>query len=285
MKLFRFGPVGSEKPGVILEDGRKIDVSGFGLDYGEAFFGGGGIGRLKAWIATHGPTCPRVDGATRIASAIARPSKIICIGLNYRKHAIETKAPIPTEPVIFFKSTTALAGPNDDVIIPRRSTKTDWEVELAVIIGATARYVERAAAMSHVAGFCLHNDYSEREFQLERGGQWVKGKSADTFAPVGPFLATPEELDCSNADLWLRVNGEMKQQANTSDMIFDVPTIVSYLSQFMTLLPGDMISTGTPSGVGLAHTPPSYLKPGDVVACGIAGLGEARQRLVAADAR
>jgi 2,4-diketo-3-deoxy-L-fuconate hydrolase len=283
VKLFRFGPIGSEKPGVILDDGRKIDVSGFGQDYGEAFFGGRGTARLKEWLALHASKCPAVEATARVASAIARPSKIICIGLNYRTHAIETKAAIPQEPVIFFKSTTALSGPNDDVVIPRGSKKTDWEVELAVVIGNTARYVERGAAMSHVAGFCLHNDYSEREFQLERGGQWVKGKSADTFAPVGPFLATPDEVDCFGLDLWLRVNGERRQSANTSDMIFDVPTIVSYVSQFMTLLPGDLISTGTPAGVGLGHNPPVYLKPGDIVECGIAGLGENRQRVVAAD--
>jgi 2,4-diketo-3-deoxy-L-fuconate hydrolase len=282
LKLFRFGPVGSEKPGVILEDGRRVDVSGFGQDYGEGFFGGRGIARLGEWCATHASKCPKVDASVRLGSAVARPSKIICIGLNYRNHAIETKAAIPLEPVIFFKSTTALGGPNDDVILPRGSSKTDWEVELAVVIGSIARYVDRGAAMSHVAGYCLHNDYSEREFQLERGGQWVKGKSADTFAPLGPFLATSEEIDPSDLDMWLRVNGETRQEGHTSDMIFDVATIVSYLSQFMTLLPGDVISTGTPAGVGVARNPPLFLKAGDVVELGIAGLGEARQRIVPA---
>jgi 2-keto-4-pentenoate hydratase/2-oxohepta-3-ene-1,7-dioic acid hydratase in catechol pathway len=265
---------------LIRDDGRRFDVSGFGEDYGEKFFGTGGISRLREWWSGHASACPEVPPEVRLGPAVARPSKIVCIGLNFRGHAIETKAAIPQEPVVFFKSTTALAGPNDDVVIPRGSKKTDWEVELAVVIGPVARYVERGDAMKHVAGFCLHNDYSEREFQLERGGQWVKGKSADTFAPLGPFVATSDELDCSRLDMWLRVNGETRQQGNTSDMIFDVPTLVSYVSQFMTLLPGDVISTGTPSGVGLARTPPLYLKAGDVVELGIDGLGQARQRLV-----
>jgi 2-keto-4-pentenoate hydratase/2-oxohepta-3-ene-1,7-dioic acid hydratase in catechol pathway len=280
VKLFRFGPAGSEKPGLIRDDGRRFDVSGFGEDYGETFFGTGGISRLREWWGRNASTCPEVRPDVRLGPAVARPSKIVCIGLNFRAHAIETKAAIPQEPVVFFKSTTALIGPNDDVVLPRGSKKTDWEVELAVVIGPVARYVERGDAMKHVAGFCLHNDYSEREFQLERGGQWVKGKSADTFAPLGPFVATPDEVDWSRLDMWLRVNGETRQMGNTSDMIFDVPTLVSYVSQFMTLLPGDVISTGTPSGVGLARTPPLYLKAGDVVELGIEGLGQSRQRIV-----
>jgi 2,4-diketo-3-deoxy-L-fuconate hydrolase len=282
VKLFRFGTSGSEKPGVVLDDGRRVDVSRFGEDYGEPFFGSGGVSRLREWFAKNGSSCPEVRADARWGPAVARPSKIICIGLNFRDHAKETNAAIPKEPIIFFKATTALSGPNDDVVLPRGSTKTDWEVELAFVMGTTARYVERGAAMSHVAGFCLHNDYSEREFQLERGGQWVKGKSADTFAPLGPFVATSDELDPSQLDMWLRVNGENRQTGNTSDMIFDVPTLVSYVSQFMTLLPGDVISTGTPAGVGLARNPPLYLKAGDVVELGITGLGQARQRVVSA---
>ena len=286
MKLFRFGSVDSEKPGVILEDGRKIDVSGFWQDFGEKFFASGGVAHLRKWCASHASELPpNVEEGTRLASAVARPSKLVCIGLNYRAHALEIKAAIPEEPVVFFKSTTALAGPNDDVVLPRGSTKTDWEAELAVVIGSTVRNVETATAMSYVAGFCLHNDYSERAFQFDRGGQWVKGKSADTFAPLGPFLATTDEVDPSHLDVWLRVNGETKQKGNTSDMIFDVPFIVSYVSQFMTLLPGDVISTGTPAGVGMGRTPPQFLKAGDVVELGITGLGVARQRIVPAEWR
>ena len=213
---------------------------------------------------------------------MARPSKIICIGMNYRLHAKEIGAPEPTEPIIFLKATTALCGPNDDVMIPRGSQKTDWEVELAVVIGSTARYVSEVDAMCHVAGFALHNDYSEREYQMERGGQWVKGKSCDTFAPLGPFMATRDEIADPHAlRLWLTVNGETLQDSNTNDLIFNIPTIVSYLSQFMTLLPGDVISTGTPAGVGLGFKPPRYLKPGDVVELGIDGLGTSSQHAVA----
>jgi 2,4-diketo-3-deoxy-L-fuconate hydrolase len=281
VRLFRYGPVSGEKPGVVLADGRRIDVSAFGEDYAEAFFASDGIRRLYAWCAKQAESCPVVADTVRLAAPICRPSKIVCIGLNYRAHAEETHAEIPKEPIIFFKATTALVGPNDDLVLPRGSKKTDWEVELAVIIGKTARYVERADALSHVAGYALHNDYSEREFQLERGGQWVKGKSADTFAPLGPYLVTADELDPSNLGLWLTVNGERKQTGLTSDMIFDVPTLVHYTSQFMTLLPGDVISTGTPPGVGLGHTPPAYLKAGDVVELGIDGLGQSRQRVVA----
>jgi 2,4-diketo-3-deoxy-L-fuconate hydrolase len=286
VKLCRLGPPGAEKPGLVLDDGarrRTVDVSAFGEDYGESFFGSGGVSRLRDWWTSHAAECPEVERGVRLAPAVARPSKIVCIGLNYRAHALETKAAIPAEPIVFLKATTALAGPNDDIVLPRGSTKTDWEVELALVVGARARYVERADAMKHVAGFCLHNDYSEREFQLERGGQWVKGKSADTFAPLGPFVATPDEIDCTHLDMWLRVNGETRQTGNTTDMIFDVPTIVSYVSQFMTLLPGDVISTGTPAGVGLARRPPLFLRAGDVVELGIAGLGEARQRIVSAE--
>lgn len=282
MKLFRFGESTNEKTGVILSDSKKIDVSAFGEDYNENFFATNGIERLSTWLSTNADSCPVVADDVRLASCVARPSKIICIGLNYAKHALESSMPKPTEPVVFFKSTTALCGPNDDVIIPKNSVKTDWEVELAFVIGKKASYIEKEDAMSYIAGYCLHNDYSEREFQLERGGQWVKGKSCDTFAPLGPFLATIDEVgDPQKLDLWLKLNGELLQDSNTDDMIFDIPVIVSYLSQFMTLLPGDVISTGTPAGVGLGFKPPRYLKAGDVVELGIEKLGTQKQTAVA----
>ena len=280
MKLIRFGPAGAERPGVQLPDGRRIDVSGFGEDYGEAFFGGDGLERLARWVASDGGRAPDVGGDVRLGPPIHRPSKIICVGLNYRDHAKESGMAVPAEPVIFFKSTTALVGPDDDVIIPKGSAKTDWEVELAIVIGKRASYVSEADAPKHVAGYVLHNDYSERVFQLERGGQWVKGKSCDTFAPLGPFVATPDELgDVHDLKLWLRVNGESKQDGSTRDLVFGVPTLVSYISQFMTLLPGDVISTGTPAGVAMGHKPVRFLQPGDVVELGIDGLGSSRQRL------
>lgn len=279
IKLFRHGLSDREKPGVVTAQGRHLDASAFGEDYDEAFFARDGVTRLRAWLESNAALLPVVDAAVRFGPPIARPSKIICIGLNYRAHAIETKAAIPSEPVVFMKATSALCGPNDDVVLPRGSVKTDWEVELAVIIGRRAKYVDEAAALSYVAGFALHNDYSEREFQLERGGQWDKGKSADTFAPLGPYLVPADRIDCSRLALSLAVNGELKQSSTTADMIFSVPRIVSYLSQFMTLLPGDVISTGTPSGVGLSFDPPTYLKAGDVVRCSIEGLGSASQRV------
>lgn len=282
MKLFRFGSFEQEKPGVILPNGRKIDVSAFGQDYNEAFFGTNGPARLTDWLKVHADSCPDVSDSIRIGSCIARPSKIVCIGLNYAKHAAESGMAVPQEPVVFFKSTTALCGPYDNVIIPRNSVKTDWEVELAFVIGKKASYVDEAEAMDYVAGYILHNDYSEREFQLERSGQWVKGKSNDTFAPLGPFMATKDEIaDPHNLRLWLKVNGEMLQDSNTDDMVFKIPTLVSYLSQFMTLLPGDVISTGTPFGVGLGFKPPRYLKSGDIVELGIDQLGTQRQVAVA----
>jgi 2-keto-4-pentenoate hydratase/2-oxohepta-3-ene-1,7-dioic acid hydratase in catechol pathway len=267
---------------LILRDGRRVDVSGFGTDYDEAFFGSGGLGRLADWLAMDGRAAPGVRDGVRLGPPVCRPSKIVCIGLNYRDHARETGQALPAEPVIFFKATTALSGPNDDVIIPKGSSKTDWEVELAVVIGRRASYVERDAVLAggHVAGYVLHNDYSERAFQLERGGQWVKGKSCDTFAPLGPFLATPDEIpDVHNLRMWLKVNDETKQSGSTKDLVFDVPTLVSYISQFMTLLPGDVISTGTPAGVGLGQKPPRFLVAGDVVELGIEGLGSSRQQL------
>ncbi|MEP3209244.1 MAG: fumarylacetoacetate hydrolase family protein [Maribacter sp.] len=278
MKLIRFGTIGNEKPGIQLKDGSRLDVSDFGQDYNEDFFGGDGLERLRTWLDTNADNCPKIDGNTRLGAPLCRPSKIVCIGLNYAKHAQEAGMAIPKEPVLFFKASSAIVGPNDDVIIPRGSTKTDWEVELAVVIGKKASYVSESEAMNHVAGYVLHNDYSEREFQLEREGQWVKGKSSDTFAPLGPFIATRDEIqDPHNLDLWLNVNGEQLQHSNTSDFVFNIPESISYISQFMTLLPGDVISTGTPFGVGLGFDPPRYLKPGDVVELGIEGLGTSRQ--------
>lgn len=282
MKLFRFGAVDHEQPGVLLADGRHVDVRAFGEDYDERFFGTGGLQRLATWLADHAADCPVVPDTVRRGPCIARPSKLVCIGLNYARHAAESGVAPPKEPVVFFKSTTALCGPNDAVVLPRGAQKTDWEVELAVVVGRRARYVPVAEAMDYVAGYALHNDYSEREHQLERGGQWVKGKSADTFAPLGPYLVTKDEVpDPHRLRLWLRVNGQTMQDATTADLIFDVPTLVGYLSQFMTLLPGDVISTGTPAGVGLGLKPPRYLQPGDVVELGIDGLGTSRQQAVA----
>ena len=280
MQLIRFGAAGAEKPG-ILKDGKRYATAAFGEDYTEQFFGTDGINRLRSWLSAH-TDLPVVADTERWASPITRPSKIVCIGLNYADHARETKAEIPKEPILFFKSTTALVGPNDPVHIPRGSEKLDWEVELAVVIGKRATYVSEADALDYVAGYALHNDYSERAFQIERGGQWVKGKSCDTFAPLGPWLSTPDQMpDIKSLRLWLTVNGKTFQDGNTSNMIFHVPFLVSYVSQFMTLLPGDIISTGTPAGVGLGFKPAIYLKEGDVVELGIDGLGTSRQVVTA----
>jgi 2,4-didehydro-3-deoxy-L-rhamnonate hydrolase len=282
MKLIRFGEVGSEKPGVLLEGGIRIDVSALSSDYNEDFFSSGGLDILRSWLAQNASRAPKVPVSVRLGPPVRRPSKIVCIGLNFRDHAAESKMDPPKEPVIFFKSTTSLVGPNDDVQIPRQAEKVDWEVELAVVIEKKATYVSESQALDYVAGFALHNDYSERSFQLERGGQWVKGKSADTFAPLGPFLATRDELpNFDRLAMWLKVNGEFRQRSSTSEMIFQVPFLVSYVSQFMTLLPGDVISTGTPAGVGLGMKPPQYLNVGDVVELGIESLGESRQTVVA----
>jgi 2,4-didehydro-3-deoxy-L-rhamnonate hydrolase len=282
MKLIRIGDVGQEKPGVLLEDGTRVDVSGFGADYDEAFFASGGIGKLRNWVAANGGSAPRVSSAVRLGAPICRPSKMVCIGLNFRDHAEESGMEIPKEPVIFFKATTSLVGPNDALVIPKNATKVDWEVELAIVMEKKTGYVSREKAIDYVAGFVLHNDYSERSFQLERGGQWVKGKSADTFAPLGPFLATKDEIrDFHQLGMWLKVNGEFRQRGSTSNMICDVPGLVAYVSEFMTLLPGDVISTGTPAGVGMGLKPPQYLKAGDVVELGIDGLGDSRQQVVA----
>ncbi|MGE4619103.1 MAG: fumarylacetoacetate hydrolase family protein [Planctomycetota bacterium] len=280
MKLFRFGNTGQELPGAVLPDGKRIDCSGFGQDWNEKFFETGGLSRLASWLEQEGPKAPEVATGTRLGPPICRPSKIVCIGLNYRDHAAETGAELPAEPVIFFKSTTAIVGPDDDVLLPRGSVKSDWEVELAVVVGAPLSYADKNTAAASIAGYCLHNDLSEREFQLERCGQWVKGKSCNTFAPLGPELVTPDELpDPLHLDMWLTVNGEKLQQSNTRELFFDVPTILSSVSQYMTLLPGDVISTGTPAGVGLGLDPPRFLKPGDVMELSIEGLGTQRQEV------
>ena len=282
MKLFRFGQPDHERPGVLV-DGRRLNVSTFGEDYNGAFFARDGIERLREWLVKHGTACPAVDREERIAPCVSMPTKIVCVGLNYRQHAIESGMEIPKEPVLFLKATTALAGANDDVVIPPGAEKVDWEVELAVVIGRRASHVSAQTALEHVAGYCLHNDYSERAYQLERGGQWVKGKSCDTFAPLGPELVPAGQIDPHKLRLWLRVNGTMMQDSNTSDFIFTLPFLISYISEFMTLVPGDVISTGTPPGVGLGFKPPRYLKSGDVVESGIEGLGQGRQRTVAYD--
>jgi 2,4-diketo-3-deoxy-L-fuconate hydrolase len=280
MKLLRFGNPGQEKPG-ILHHQEILDVSSFGEDFGEHFFETDGLSRLERWLKDTLTKLPKVAAGTRIGVPFTRPSKIICIGLNYSDHAKETGAQVPPEPVIFFKATSALSGPNDNLVVPRKSVKTDWEVELGVVIGKKASYISEKDAMDYVAGFCLHNDYSEREFQLEHSGQWVKGKSCDTFAPMGPYMATKDEIkDFNNMAMWLKVNGKMMQNGSTATMIYKVPFIVSYLSQFMSLLPGDVISTGTPAGVGMGMKPALFLKKGDVVELGIEGLGEQRQLVV-----
>jgi 2-keto-4-pentenoate hydratase/2-oxohepta-3-ene-1,7-dioic acid hydratase in catechol pathway len=283
MKLIRAGAAGQETPGVLLDDDVRVDASAVAEDFDDSFLAGDGLLELSRWVAHDAAQAPRLDPGARLGPPLARPGKIVCIGLNFRDHAAESGMPLPTEPVIFFKSPTALSGPHDDVMIPRGGTKLDWEVELAVVIGRRASYVPRQDGLTYVAGYALHNDYSERSFQMERGGQWVKGKSADTFAPLGPYLATTDEVpDPQRLAMWLSVNGEQVQGSNTSQMIFDVGTLVSYVSDFMTLLPGDIISTGTPAGVGLGIKPePRYLRPGDIVELGIDGLGTQRQRVVA----
>ena len=280
MRLFRHGPREAERPGVALPDGTLLDVSAFGEDYGEHFFGSEGPGRLAGWLQQNASGCPRLAPGFRFASCVTRPCKIVGIGRNYRAHAAEVGSEPPAEPILFMKASSALCGPNDDLCLPPRSTHTDWEVELAVVIGRSARHVTPARALEHVAGFALFNDYSERSFQRQRSGQWTKGKSADTFAPIGPFLVT-EGVDHRAVELFLGVNGVERQRARTSSMLFDVPALIAYVSEFMTLVPGDVIATGTPEGVGSGQKPPVYLAPGDLVEYGASGLGEARQRVVA----
>ncbi|MFH6964621.1 fumarylacetoacetate hydrolase family protein [Flavobacterium plurextorum] len=281
MKLIRFGETGKEKPGILIDE-KRFDVSSIVTDYNEAFFEENGLEKLKKALENN-PVLPEVDSNVRLGSPVARPSKIICIGLNYVDHCLETNAPIPAEPIIFFKSTTSLCGPNDNLIIPKNSEKTDWEIELAFVVGKKASYVEEADALDYVAGYALLNDYSERAFQIERGGQWAKGKGSDTFAPLGPFLATQDDIaDVNNIPMWLTVNGKKFQNSNTSNLVFKIPFLVHYLSQFMTLLPGDIISTGTPPGVGLGIKPePIYIKAGDVIELGMDGLGSSKQHAVA----
>lgn len=281
MKLIRFGELNNEKPGIQLDNNSRIDVSSFINDYDEFFFESDGIEKLKDWLKKNQEKCPIIGKNIRIGPPISRPSKIVCVGLNYAKHAAESGMDVPSEPVLFFKSSSAITGPFDPIILPKNSSKTDWEVELAVVIGKKASYITKENALKHVAGYVLHNDVSEREFQIERLGQWVKGKSCDSFAPLGPFIATTDEIRNPNKlNLWLKVNGKEMQNSNTSDFIFNVEEVISYISQFMTLLPGDIISTGTPFGVGLGLNPPKYLKEGDVVELGIDGLGISKQTCV-----
>ena len=281
MKLIRHGEINKEKTGIVIDD-VMYDTSAFGEDYNEQFFETDGLKRLQQFIETNKNKLEKIPQGTRLGSPIARPSKIVCIGLNYADHAKETGAIPPPEPVIFMKSTTALCGPNDNIVIPKNSKKTDWEVELAVVIGKKASYVDEANAMDYVAGYCLHNDVSEREFQIERNGTWDKGKGCDTFAPIGPWLATKDEIkNIDELNLWLTVNDHHMQNGTTANLIFKIPFLVSYVSQFMTLLPGDVISTGTPAGVGLGMNPQVYLKAGDVVELGIDNLGSAKQNVVA----
>jgi len=280
MKLIRWRKGDKTLPGVML-NGSYYDVSALGEDYNEVFFESGGLIRLKEFLEKTSGTLKKLEEPVRLSSPISRPSKIVCIGLNYADHARETKAQPPPEPVIFLKSTTALCGPFDPIIIPKNSKKTDWEVELAIVMAKKASYVAESEALDFIAGYCLHNDVSEREFQMERSGTWDKGKGCDHFAPLGPFLATPDEIpDVNQLRLWLKVNGKTMQDGTTANLIFKIPFLISYISQFMTLLPGDLISTGTPAGVGLGMNPPVYLSPGDVVELGIDGLGVSRQELV-----
>lgn len=281
MKLIRFGNKGQEIPGYLDDSGNRRDLSSFGEDFNQQFFGDDGIQRLKEWLESQQQSLPIVDSHIRWAPPVAIPSKIICVGLNYSDHAKESGMAIPDEPVLFFKASSALTGPYDPIIIPPNSEKTDWEVELALVIGKQASYVEEQNAIAHVAGYTVMNDLSERAYQLEGTGQWVKGKSCDTFAPLGPYLATSEEIaNVNNLDLWLKVNDQFKQQGNTEKMVFNVSFLVSYISQYMTLLPGDIISTGTPPGVGMGFKPSQYLKAGDVVELGIEGLGSSKQNVI-----
>ena len=278
MKLLRYGPPGHEKPGLLDNDGNLRDLSGHVADIAGDVLLPDSLARLKALDSA---SLPRVEGNPRLGACVGGTGKFICIGLNYSDHAAETGATVPPEPIIFMKATSAIAGPNDTIEIPRDSLKTDWEVELGVVIGKAAKYVSERDAMDHVAGYCVINDVSERAFQAERQGQWTKGKSADTFGPTGPWLVTPDEVPHPQSlPLWLEVNGHRYQNGSTATMVYGVRYLVAYLSQFMSLQPGDIISTGTPPGVGLGQKPPVYLKPGDVVTLGIEGLGQQRQTVV-----
>jgi len=275
MKLLRYGPTGQEKPGLLDAAGTIRDLSTVVPDIAGATLGPSGLAKLKSLDPM---ALPAVTGSPRLGPCVGRVGKFICIGLNYSDHAAETGNPIPSEPIIFMKATSAITGPNDDVIIPKNSVKTDWEVELGVVIGSTACYVEEKDALAHVAGYCVINDLSERAFQIERQGQWTKGKSADSFGPIGPWLVTADEVaDPQDLAMFLEVNGHRYQNGSTRTMIYGVRHLVSYLSQFMSLQPGDVISTGTPPGVGMGQKPQVYLKPGDRMRLGIAGLGEQNQ--------
>lgn len=281
MKLIRFGEFGKEQPGILLSTGERIDVSSFGEDYTPYFWETNGVGRLENWLRIHQDNCPIVPPSERLGACVAQPSKIVCVGLNYATHAKEAGLEIPTEPILFLKAPSAICGPNDDLILPKNAIKTDWEVELALVIGKKASYIDSDEVFDFIAGYTILNDYSERSFQFERGGQWVKGKSNDRFAPIGPYLLTKDEIENpEKLSMWLQVNGEVKQQSTTEDMIFGISEIISYISQFMTLMPGDIVSTGTPVGVGMGSNPPRYLQPGDCVELGIEKLGEQRQRVV-----
>jgi len=280
MKLLRYGPVGQEKPGILDAAGKLRDLSGTVADIAGDTLSPAGLAKLKALDPT---SLPLVSGTPRIGACVGNVGKFIAVGLNYSDHAAETGAKVPEEPILFMKATSSIVGPNDTVVIPKKSVKTDWEVELAIVIGTKANYVDEADALSHVAGYCIVNDVSEREFQAERGGQWTKGKSADTFGPMGPWLVTPDEIaDVQALDMFLDVSGQRRQTGTTKTMIFGVRFLVHYISQFMTLHPGDVITTGTPPGVGLGIKPtPIFLKPGDDMHLGIQGLGEQRQKVVA----
>lgn len=279
MKLLRHGPQGAEKPGMLDSTGTIRDLSSVLDDVNGEALSPDALAKLAALDPA---TLPAVDSATRLGPCVADAGKFVAIGLNYSDHAAESGLEVPPEPVVFMKATSSICGPNDNVEIPRGSEKTDWEVELGVVIGSTAKYVSEADALKHVAGYCVINDVSERGFQIERSGQWVKGKSADTFGPLGPWLVTKDEVpDPQALSMWLDVNGERQQTGNTNTMVYGVAFVVSYLSQFMTLHPGDIITTGTPPGVGMGQKPPRYLKPGDVVSLGIEGLGDQRQDVVA----
>lgn len=284
MKLIRYGPVGHEKPGVLTREGRRIDATSQCEDYNEAFFASGGLGRLAKWVSDGCSGGCEIPTDIRLGPPVARPSKIVCVGQNYREHALEFGGPIPAEPALFMKASSAWSGPFDDVVIPRDAHKLDYEVELAFVVGRRASHVRDSDALDHIAGYACFCDYSERAFQKEMGGQWTKGKSADTFAPCGPWLVTSDEVESPDAlRLWSLVNGETRQDGNTADMITRVAQIVAYISRFMTLLPGDVVATGTPSGVGMGMKPPRYLRPGDRIECGIEGLGAIRQTAVAWD--
>ena len=276
MKLCRYGPPGQEKPAIVDQDGQRRDLSGVVPDINGALLASASAPLARLDVRA----LPLVEAGARHGAPVAGVGKFICVGLNYRDHAAESNMPLPAEPILFMKATSAIMGPNDDVILPPGSLKSDWEVELGVIIGREARYVSREQALNHVAGVCVVNDLSERHYQLERGGQWDKGKGCDTFGPFGPYLVTLDEAgDLSNLSLWLEVNGQRMQQGSTRELIFDVPFLVHYISQFMSLQPGDIISTGTPAGVGMGKKPPQFLREGDEIALGIQGLGEQRQRV------